>query len=281
MTGLWRCGDHEFALDRALVMGIINVTPDSFSNGGVHLDPDVAIATAHAMVASGADIVDVGGESTRPGSGEVDPAEELSRVLPVVRALAADGLVVSVDTRHAKVAAAAMEAGAAIINDISGFEDPAMVAVARACGAGLVVMHMQGDPRTMQAEPHYHDVVAEVTGYLAAQAAALEVEGVAHDRICLDPGIGFGKTTAHNLELLRRLDVLVALGYPVLVGASRKRFVGEITGVTTPADRLAGSIAVALESVARGAAIVRVHDAAETAQALAMAAAIRGGAAAR
>jgi len=273
----WRCGAHALPLTRALVMGIVNVTPDSFSDGGVTFDPRAAFVAAWAMSAAGADIIDVGGESTRPGSGEVSPAEELARVLPVVRDLAARGAVVSVDTRHATVASECVRAGAAVINDISGFSDPAMVALAASCDAGLVVMHMQGDPGTMQDEPHYDDVVAEVSAYLLGQAASLEAAGVARERIALDPGIGFGKTTAHNLELLRRLDEIVALGYPVLVGASRKRFIGEITGVTEPRDRLAGSVAAALVAVEHGAAIVRVHDVAETVQALAIAQAVRGG----
>jgi dihydropteroate synthase len=273
----WRCGAHALPLTRALVMGIVNVTPDSFSDGGVNFDPRAAFVAAWAMSAAGADLIDVGGESTRPGSGEVSPAEELARVLPVVRDLAARGAVVSVDTRHATVASECVKAGAAVINDISGFSDPAMVALAASCDAGLVVMHMQGDPGTMQDEPHYGDVVAEVSAYLLGQAASLEAAGVARERIALDPGIGFGKTTAHNLELLRRLDDIVALGYPVFVGASRKRFIGEITGVTEPRDRLAGSVAAAMVAVEHGAAIVRVHDVAETVQALAIAQAVRGG----
>jgi len=276
VPGVLRCGAHALPLTPALVMGIVNVTPDSFSDGGVNFDPRAAFVSAWAMSAAGADLIDVGGESTRPGSAEVSPAEELDRVLPVVRDLAARGAVVSVDTRHANVAAACVRAGASVINDISGFSDPEMVALAASCNAGLVVMHMQGDPGTMQDEPHYRDVVAEVAAYLLGQAASLEAAGVARERIALDPGIGFGKTTAHNLELLRRLDEIVALGYPVLVGASRKRFIGEITGVTEPRDRLAGSIAAALVAVEHGVAIVRVHDVAETVQALAIARAVRG-----
>jgi dihydropteroate synthase len=257
-------------------MGIVNVTPDSFSDGGINYDSRAALATARAMLAAGADLIDVGGESTRPGSAEVSAAEELARVLPVVRDLAARGVVVSVDTRHATVATECVAAGAAVVNDVSGFSDPAMVALAASCEAGLVVMHMRGEPRTMQDEPLYDDVVVEVAAYLLAQAALLEAAGVARERIALDPGIGFGKTTTHNLELLRRLDEIVALGYPVLVGASRKRFIGEITGVTEPRERLAGSIAVALDAVEHGAAIVRVHDVPETVQALAIARALHG-----
>jgi dihydropteroate synthase len=258
-------------------MGIVNVTPDSFSDGGVNYDPRAAITSGRSMLAAGADLIDVGGESTRPGAGEVTPAEELARVLTVVGDLAASGAVVSIDTRHAEVASACVASGASVINDVSGFSDPAMVALAASCDAGLVVMHMRGDPRTMQDEPRYGDVVAEVSGYLSAQAGGLEEAGVARERIVVDPGIGFGKTTAHNLELLRRLEEIVAAGYPVLLGASRKRFIGEITGVSEPRDRLAGSIAAALEAVARGAAAVRVHDVAETVAALAVARAIGQG----
>ncbi len=275
MHAVWRCGPHALALERTLVMGIVNVTPDSFSDGGLNFDPRAAVVAAQAWIADGADIIDVGGESTRPGAEEVSPAEESARVLPVVRALAVCGAVVSIDTRHAEVASAAVAAGATVLNDVSGFSDPAMAALAARCDAGLVVMHMRGDPRTMQHEPRYDDVVTEVAAYLAHRAEALEAAGVARERIAIDPGIGFGKTTAHNLELLRRLDEIVALGYPVVVGASRKRFIGEITGVSTePRERLAGSLAAALEAAARGAAVVRVHDVPETLQALAVARAI-------
>lgn len=275
MPGVWRCGPHELALARPLVMGIVNVTPDSFSDGGLNHDPQAAVAAAEAMLAAGADIIDIGGESTRPGAEEVAPERELERVLPVVRSLSAAGAVVSIDTRRADVASACVAAGARIINDVSGFRHPAMVAVAAGSGAGLVVMHMRGEPRTMQEEPRYDDVVAEVAAYLSAQADHLKAAGVSEDRIALDPGIGFGKTTTHNLELLRHLDDLAMLGYPVVVGASRKRFIGEITGVTEPRARLAGSIAAAIASVERGAAVVRVHDVADTIAALALTRAIR------
>jgi dihydropteroate synthase len=196
-------------------------------------------------------------------------------VLPVVRDLAALGACVSVDSRRAEVAAAALEAGAAIVNDVSGFSDPGMARVAATSDAGLVIMHMRGEPKTMQADPVYDDVVAEVAAYLDAQAASLEREGVERDRIAVDPGLGFGKTTAHNLELLRRLTEIAALGLPVLVGASRKRFIGEITGVAEARERVGGSVAAALDAVSRGAAIVRVHDVAATVQALAVQRAIR------
>ena len=272
----WSCRGFALALDRPLVMGVLNVTPDSFSDGGSYIDTDAAVTAAIRMLADGADIIDVGGESTRPGAGPVSAAQEAGRVVGVITALAEQGVCVSVDTRHAVVAAQALEAGAAIVNDVSGFADPAMVRVVAGSGAGLVVMHMRGEPRTMQESPVYADVVAEVAAYLAQRASALERAGAARDRIALDPGLGFGKTTAHNLDLLRRLPELEALGFPVVVGASRKRFIGEITGVAEPRDRLAGSLAAALEAVRRGAAVVRVHDVAATVQALAVARAMDG-----
>jgi dihydropteroate synthase len=274
---VWRCGSHVLALERPLVMGIVNVTPDSFSDGGRWLDPLAAVQHGQALAAAGADIIDVGGESTRPGSDEVTAAEELARVVPVVAALV-HGLdvPVSIDTRHAEVAEACVREGASVLNDVSGFRDPAMAALAARCDAGVVAMHMLGEPKTMQAEPEYEDVVAEVRGYLAAQASTLEAAGVARERIAIDPGIGFGKTTAHNLALLRGLPGLASLGYPVLVGASRKRFIGEITGEERPDRRLAGSVAVAMWSALHGADIVRVHDVAETVQALRVVRAVEG-----
>jgi dihydropteroate synthase len=273
---VWRCGAFSLDLSRPCVMGILNVTPDSFSDGGSYADAEAAVAAAGRMLDEGADIIDVGGESTRPGAGEVSAREEIARVVPVVRALAERGACVSVDTRHADVALAALAAGAAILNDVSGFRDTAMVGMAASSDAGVVVMHMKGEPGTMQAAPVYDDAVGEVVAYLAAQAGMLESAGVARERIAIDPGLGFGKTTAHNLELLRRLDAFAALGYPVLVGASRKWFIGEVTGVADPRERVAGSVAVALDAVARGASIVRVHDVAATVSALAMRQAIDG-----
>jgi dihydropteroate synthase len=274
---VWRCGRFSLALDRCLVMGILNVTPDSFSDGGEHYDAVAALRHGKALALEGADIVDVGGESTRPGSDPVSVVDELARTVPVVEALA-QGLDVplSVDTRRAEVAEACVAAGADIVNDVSGFRDPAMVAVAAGCNAGLVVMHMLGEPKTMQAQPRYDDVVAEVREYLGAQAAMLEAAGVARERIAVDPGLGFGKTTAHNLELLRRLDEIASLGYPVLIGASRKRFIGEVTGVATPSERVHGSTAVAIWSAGHGGDVVRVHDVSATAASLAMLDAIRG-----
>jgi dihydropteroate synthase len=276
MGRVWRCSGYELGLDTPLVMGVVNATPDSFSDGGLHDDPARAVSWGEQLVAQGAGIIDVGGESTRPGSVTVSEAEELSRVRPVVGRLAAEGVPVSVDTRHASVAAACVEAGAAIINDVSGFRDPQMVEVARGCDAGVVVMHMQGEPGSMQKAPRYDDVVREVGGYLLAQAAVLEAAGVARERIALDPGIGFGKTLQHNLELLRGIPALAAYGYPVLIGVSRKRFIGEITGEAEPRERLGGSVTAAVWAVSAGAAIVRVHDVAATVQALAVAAAIEG-----
>lgn len=252
-------------------MGILNVTPDSFSDGGRYAGTDAAIERGRELVALGADIIDVGGESTRPGSEPVSAAEESARVVPVIAALASSlDVPISVDTRHAPVAAASVAAGATILNDISGFDDPAMVDAAVGSDAGLVVMHMSGEPRTMQEEPRYADVSAEVHDYLVSRARALEEAGVARERIMLDPGLGFGKTTGHNLELLRRLDAFASSGYPLLVGASRKRFIGEITGVATPAGRVHGSVAVAVWSALHGADVVRVHDVAATAEALAV-----------
>ncbi|MBN2821965.1 MAG: dihydropteroate synthase [Coriobacteriia bacterium] len=266
---IWRCGGFTFALERPLVMGILNVTPDSFSDGGKYEDPLVAIARGRQIVVQGASIIDVGGESTRPGADEVSIAEEIARARPVVGGLARElGVPVSIDTRHSQVAEACLGVGAAIINDVSGFRDPKMVEVAAGSDAGVVVMHMLGEPRTMQVAPHYDDVVAEVVAYLAGQAEMLERAGMERERIAIDPGIGFGKTLEQNVELLRRLDEIAALGYPVLVGGSRKSMIGMILGETDPGQRLEGSLAVAAWAVTHGADIVRVHDVIETARLL-------------
>lgn len=243
--------------EHALVMGVLNVTPDSFSDGGRYADADAAAAKGREMAAAGAAIVDVGGESTRPGAEPVTVEEELRRVLPVVERLR--GVPVSVDTRHAAVAAAALDAGAGVINDVSSGGDPEMFALAAARGAGLVLMHMRGDPRTMQEAPRYDDVVGEVEAYLLERAAAAERAGVERARILLDPGIGFGKTLWHNLELLRALPRLSSHGYPLLVGASRKSFLGQVTGRPVERRHDATTAAVAL-SVYLGAAVVRAHD---------------------
>lgn len=267
----WRCGRFTLPVGRPVVMGVLNVTPDSFSDGGRFIDPDAAVSHAREMTAAGAGIVDVGGESTRPGAPPVSSEEELARVLPVVEALGGEfDVPVSIDTRHAVIARVCVDAGASIVNDVSGFRDPAMVGVAAACDAGLVVMHMLGEPQTMQDEPHYDDVVVEVRDYLLARARELEEAGIARERVALDPGIGFGKTTQHNLALLRGLDAFVQTGYPIVVGASRKRFIGDVTGESEPDRRLAGSVAAAIWSASRGAHVLRVHDVRETVAALAV-----------
>ena len=276
-AGAWRCGPHRLSLGRTLVMGIVNVTPDSFSDGGETPTASQALAAARRQRASGADLIDVGGESTRPGASPVAADEELARVLPVVRGLVADGTVVSVDTRHAEVASACIAAGAAIVNDVEGFRDPAMVRIAADGDVGVVVMHMRGEPATMQDGPLYDDVVTEVVRFLKERTGELLGAGVTRDRIAVDPGIGFGKTLEHNLSLLRRVRELEALGFPVLVGLSRKRFVGEITGRREPRSRAWGSVGGAVAMAQHGVAVVRVHDVAETVDALRVAEAIETG----
>lgn len=257
------------SLDRPIVMGIVNVTPDSFSDGGKFHDARRAIEHGVSLCSEGAAIVDVGGESTRSGAEPVDVDEELRRVIPVIAGLVAQQVIVSVDTRHALVAERALEHGASIINDVSGLRDPAMRSVAAGYGVPVVIMHMPvDDPATMQQHARYGDVVVEVAEFLHRQVALARASGV--EQIIVDPGIGFGKTTIHNLELIRRLDEIAALGYPVMVGVSRKRFIGEITGTDKPDARLPGSLTAHLASLDRGAQIVRVHDVAEHVQALRM-----------
>jgi len=243
-------------------MGVLNATPDSFSDGGLHADPSRAAAAAVRMVEAGAAILDIGAESTRPGATAVPADEERARLLPVLRAVrAAVRVPISVDTRKAAVARAALDAGADVVNDVSaGTFDPAMLPTCAAAGVPVVLMHMQGTPATMQRDPRYGDVVAEVAGFLAGRAAAAERAGVAHAAIVVDPGIGFGKTTEHNCLLLARLDLVAALGYPVLVGVSRKGFVGALLGGRPPGERLLGTAAAVAMAVAGGARIVRVHD---------------------
>ena len=251
------------------VMGILNVTPDSFSDGGRYGDHARAIAAGVAMAAAGAAIVDVGGESTRPGARMIPAEEEAARVLPVIRALAAEGLVVSVDTRHARTMRAALDAGARIVNDVSGLAyDPDAAGVVAAAGCPVVLMHMRGTPGTMAGLAAYGDVAAEVTAELGARGAAAVAAGVAVERIAVDPGIGFAKTAAQSVALLGRLEVLRALGRPVVVGVSRKSFIGALAGVSDPGARLPGSLAAGLLAVAKGAAVLRVHDVAATVQAL-------------
>lgn len=264
----WRCSTFEFDERMPIIMGILNITPDSFSDGGQHADADSALAHAHAMLAQGAHIIDVGGESTRPGSAPVTPEEELSRVIDVVKALAAEKVCVSIDTRHALVARAAVEAGASIINDVSGFRDPAMVQVACDCDAGLVIMHMKGEPATMQDDPTYDDVVAEVRDYLRDRASELEQAGIAHDRICIDPGPGFGKTPSQTLELVRNFHEFARLGYPVMCAVSRKRFIGWAYHIDEPQERDSASAAEALMGCELGATVVRTHNVEATAKAL-------------
>jgi dihydropteroate synthase len=241
-------------------MGVLNVTPDSFSDGGRYLDPDAAIAHGLQLVAEGADVVDVGGESTRPGAAAVPAEVEAQRVVPVIAALAPH-VRVSIDTRKASVAEAAVSAGATLINDVSATLWP----VAAAAGVGWVAMHMQGTPDTMQRQPHYDNVVGEVCAFLAARAALARDAGV--DEVWIDPGIGFGKTVDHNLELLHAVGSLAALGSPVVIGTSRKSFLGQLAGGATVEDRLEGSLATAVWAMTQGAAMVRAHDVAPTVQA--------------
>ncbi len=257
-------------LDRPRIMGILNVTPDSFSDGGDHLAPATAQAHARAMADAGAAILDIGGESTRPGAADVPVPEEIARTAPVIAALAG-GTPISIDTRKAAVAQAALAAGAALVNDVSAFlHDPAMAGVVAAAGVPVCLMHAQGTPQTMQADPRYDDVLLDVYDHLAARVAAAEAAGIARARILVDPGIGFGKTQAHNLALLARLSLFHALGCPILLGVSRKRFIGTIGQAPEPRARMPGSVAVALAGVAQGAQVIRVHDVAETRQALAL-----------
>lgn len=258
------------------VMGIVNVTPDSFSDGGRYLDADDAVAHGHALVAEGADCLDVGGESTRPGAAPVDADTECARVGPVIAALARTVAVpLSIDTSKAAVAAAACAAGATCINDVTaGTGDPGLLDVAAGTGAALVLMHMQGTPGTMQRAPRYDDVVDEVRHYLQARCEAARRAGVQDAQLVIDPGLGFGKTPAHNLALLRHLDAIAALGRPVLIGPSRKSFIGAVLDAPV-ADRLAGTLAACVAGVLGGATIVRVHDVAPTVRAVRMAAAIR------
>jgi dihydropteroate synthase len=255
------------------VMGVVNVTPDSFSDGGLHLDPRAAIAHGLALREQGADLLDVGGESTRPGAEAVGEEEERRRVVGVIEALAAAGARVSVDTSKAAVARSALEAGADYVNDVTALGDPAMAEVVAASGATCCLMHMLGTPRTMQADPRYDDVVSDVKAFLERRLEHAVRAGIPEERIHLDPGIGFGKTVEHNLELLRRLGELVALGRPVVVGTSRKTFLGRLTGREDPRERLPGTIATTVLALAQGASIFRVHDVAPVRDALLVAAA--------
>jgi dihydropteroate synthase len=258
----WRCRDRDFDFDfdHVHVMGILNVTPDSFSDGGLHFDPEAAVAHARAMAAEGATILDIGGESTRPGAESLSADEELRRVLPVIEELRGDDLALSVDTAKASVARAALEAGAHIVNDVRGLRgDPDMAATVAEHGAGVIIMHMQGTPRTMQVNPVYDDVVADIRVFFEARRAAAQEAGIGDEQIVFDPGIGFGKTVEHNLILLRRLGEFCGLGRPILVGPSRKSFIGKVLDLPV-GDRLEGTAAAVAAAVLAGASIVRVHD---------------------
>ena len=263
------CNGRIVGLDMPRVMGIVNVTPDSFSDGGVHFDAQAAIAHGLQLAEEGADLLDVGGESTRPGAEEVSVEEELQRVVPVIRGLAGRvSLPISVDTSKPEVMRAAVEAGAGMINDVCGLRREGVLETAAALGVPVVVMHMLGEPRTMQAAPDYADVVGEVHRFLAERIFAAEMAGIARRNIVVDPGFGFGKTAQHNLQLLAGLRRITELGVPVLAGLSRKKTIGEITGREVPRDRVHGSVAAHLIAAQNGAAIVRVHDVAATVDAL-------------
>jgi dihydropteroate synthase len=254
-----------------LIMGVVNVTPDSFSDGGRYLDAAAAIEHGLALEAEGADILDIGGESTRPGAAPVPEAEELRRVMPVIEGLIARGsqAQISIDTSKSRVAASALRAGARLVNDVTALRgDPDMAAAVANAGAELCLMHMLGDPRTMQQDPRYDDVVGDIKAFLAERMEFAVSSGIARERILLDPGIGFGKTTEHNLELLRRLDELLELGRPVVIGTSRKSFLGRLTGCQDPDERVAATIATNVLAYERGARVFRVHDVAPVRDAL-------------
>jgi dihydropteroate synthase len=262
----WRCGERSIVCgERTLLMGIVNVTPDSFSDGGLWNEPDRAVEHALSLAEAGADILDVGGESTRPGSDPVSADQELDRVMPVITRLKgeASAIPVSIDTRRASVAKEALGAGACIVNDVSAGSDTEMFDVAVAAGAGMVLMHMRGEPKTMQHEPRYGDVVSEVRSYLDDRIAVAKEAGVSPESIAIDPGIGFGKDLDHNLSLLASVDTFLEPGVPVVVGVSRKRFIGELTGVGEPADRVLGTAGAVAWCASKGVHVQRVHDVGE------------------
>jgi dihydropteroate synthase len=269
------CNTFPLNLSRPLIMGIINITPDSFSDGGHYFSHDTALAHAHRLVEEGADLLDIGGESTRPGAQSVSVAEEIDRVIPVLEKLHGLPIPVSVDTCKPEVMRAALAAGASMINDIAALQEPGALQVVAESHAAVCLMHMQGTPRTMQVEPHYDDVMAEVKTFLRERIAAAEAAGIARDRILIDPGFGFGKTLGHNLALLRRLHELTDLGVPVLAGLSHKSMLGAMTGRAAD-DRVAASVAAALLAVLRGATVVRVHDVAARVDALRVWGAVEG-----
>ena len=266
------------SLDRPRLFGIINVTPDSFSDGGEALRPEDAINRGRVMLDAGADVLDVGGESTRPGARPVSVEEELARVVPVVEGLGRLGALVSIDTRRAPVMRAAIDAGAKIINDITALTgDPDSLGLAAESGLPVVLMHMQGEPATMQDDPRYEDAAADIHAYFTERVTACEKAGIGRERIAVDPGIGFGKTVGHNLEILSRLDLYTGFGCPVLLGVSRKSFIGKLSREEPPKDRIAGSIAAILAAARQGVRLFRVHDVAETRQAFAVWEAIEKG----
>ncbi|MEO8342407.1 MAG: dihydropteroate synthase [Gallionella sp.] len=261
------CGPFQFNLSRPLVMGIVNVTPDSFSDGGLHPQRDAALAHAHKLIAEGADILDIGGESTRPGAQPVGVQEELDRVLPIIEGLRGSSLPISIDTFKPAVMHAAIAAGVQMVNDINALQDAAAMHAVAASNVAVCLMHKQGNPQSMQEQPHYQNVGTEVSAFLGERIAAAEAVGIQRNRIVIDPGFGFGKTLAHNLALLRELEKLTALGVPVLAGLSRKSMLGALTGQEV-GQRLSASVAAALIAVQRGANIVRVHDVRATVDAL-------------
>jgi dihydropteroate synthase len=268
---LWRASSFEFSLEEAapvIVMGIVNVTPDSFSDGGQHFDEKRAIERAETLIAEGAHILDVGGESTRPGAPAIDASTEIARVVPVIAALSSRGYCISVDTKKTEVMRAAIAAGASIVNDVYALRAAGAVAACAESKVGVVLMHMQGEPGTMQQSPHYENVVTEVRDFLYTRAGVCEAAGISRERIAIDPGFGFGKTVDHNVALTRGIDALLNRGYPVVAGWSRKSTLGGLTGRTVASERVSASVAAALACVARGARIVRVHDVRETVDAL-------------
>lgn len=270
-----RCGPHILDLETPVVMGVVNVTPDSFSDGGRFADPSIAVAHALRMVEEGARAIDVGGESTRPGAQAVSAAEEIRRVVPVIEALAARaGVPISIDTSKAAVMTAAVRAGATLINDVRALREPGALAAAAESGAAICLMHMQGEPRTMQVDPQYGEVVAEVRDFLGGRVAACLTSGIQRDRLAIDPGIGFGKRLEHNLALLAGLPALVGLGWPVMVGVSRKSMFGALLGRAVD-ERVAGGVAMATAAVLNGASIVRTHDVAPTLDAVKVAVALK------
>jgi len=271
---IFSCGKFQLDLSRPHVMGIVNITPDSFSDGGRYASTEKAVAHAMQLVADGADILDIGGESTRPGATPVSLEEELSRVIPVIEALVGKaGIAISIDTYKPEVMRQAVSAGADIVNDVRALQEPGALEIVARSNAGVCLMHMKGTPQTMQIEPVYDDVVAEVTDFLQQRLLAAELAGIAADRIVLDPGFGFGKRTAHNLALLQDLAAIKALGRPLLVGLSRKSVLGQLLGNDVD-ERLHASIAASVISVMKGASIVRVHDVKATADALKVVAAV-------